>query len=206
MEYLVEYNSHTNLTAITNPEDILIKHFLDSIVISNYIKDSKSVIDVGTGAGFPGVPIKICNEYINLTLVDSLNKRIKFLNELALKLDISANIYHARAEELSLSSNFREKFDVAVSRAVAPLNILAEYCIPYVKVGGYFIALKGPDLNDEIKNANTAIKTLGGKIENEISFDLPLEKGRRTILVVRKEKETSKKYPRKNSKISSAPL
>ena len=206
IDYLLEYNSHTNLTSITEPEDVIIKHFLDSIIVSKYIKEKETVIDIGTGAGFPGIPLKICDESINLTLIDSLNKRIKFLNNLISKLDISAYVYHARAEELSINSEFREKFDVAVSRAVAPLNVLAEYCLPYVKVGGIFIALKGPDINDEIKEATSAIKILGGKLEEKHFFDLPLNKGKRTVLIIKKHIETPKKYPRKNSKISSLPL
>ena len=206
MDFLLEYNLHTNLTSITLPEDIIIKHFLDSIIVSNYVPSGQSIIDIGTGAGFPGMPLKIYNETINLTLVDSLNKRVRFLNDLSLKLGLNAEIFHARAEELSLNFAFREKFDIAVSRAVAPLNILSEYCLPYVKKGGCFIALKGPDINREIKNAGKAIKLLGGKIEDEVLFDLPKDKGKRTILIIRKQNSTPKGYPRKNSKISSLPL
>ncbi len=208
LDYLLEYNSHTNLTAIKSHEDVLIKHFLDSIIISRFlnIKENSKVIDIGTGAGFPGVPLKIYNPGINLTLLDSLNKRIKFLESLVLKLGIEAECIHSRAEELSHNPEYREKFDFAVSRAVAPLNILAEYCLPYVKVGGCFAALKGPEVDDEINSAQSAFSFLGGVFEAKFSFDLPLEKGKRTIIVVRKKNETAKKYPRKNSKISSDAL
>ena len=208
MDFLLEYNLHTNLTSITNPEDIMIKHFLDSIIISKYIemKESWKVVDIGTGAGFPGVPLKICNSGLRLTLVDSLNKRVKFLEALAEKIDIQASVFHGRAEELSLSPKFRENFDLAVSRAVAPLNILLEYCLPYVKKGGMFVALKGPDISDELNNSFNAIKVLGGRLKDTISFDLPLEKGKRTLVVVKKEFITPKKYPRKNSKISTSSL
>lgn len=208
MDYLLEYNSHTNLTSIKNPEDVIIKHFLDSISIEKFlnIKENSKVADIGTGAGFPGVPLKICSPKINLTLIDSLNKRITFLKNLISKLDIEADIFHARAEELGNNSKFREKFDLVVSRAVAPLNILCEYCLPYVKVGGCFVALKGPIILEELKNSENAISSLGGNLESEFSFELPFEKGKRTILIVRKSKNTPKVYPRKNSKISSNPL
>ncbi len=208
MDFLLEYNLYTNLTSITNPEDIIVKHFLDSVVIGKYveIKRDHKVIDVGTGAGFPGVPIKICNPGVKLTLVDSLNKRVDFLKVLIEKINIEANILHARAEELSLNPEFRESFDLAVSRAVAPLNILLEYCLPYIKVGGRFVALKGPDVSDELNKSLSAIKILGGKLKDTISFDLPLEKGKRTLVIVEKENSTPKKYPRKNSKITLSPL
>ena len=155
MDFLLEYNSHTNLTAITDPNDIMIKHFLDSIILNKFVEIQKNakVIDVGTGAGFPGVPLKIFREDIDLTLVDSLNKRIKFLNELMGKINLKADIIHARAEELSHNLKYRESYDLAVSRAVAPLNILCEYCLPYVKIGGCFVALKGANVDEEIQNS-----------------------------------------------------
>lgn len=208
MDYLLEYNSHTNLTSITNPEDIMIKHFLDSIALRKFIDiPSKSkVIDVGTGAGFPGVPLKICDPTLDLTLLDGLNKRVIFLKNLLLKLGLDANVIHGRAEEYSLNAQYRQKFDFIVSRAVAPLRVLSEYCLPYIKCGGFFIALKGPDVFEELDNASNAIKILGGEINQCLPFNLPLEKGKRNIVIIQKKRTTPKIYPRKNSKIVSSPL
>ena len=208
MDFLLEYNSHTNLTTIIDPNEIMIKHFLDSILLNKFVEIPKNakIIDVGTGAGFPGVPMKIFREDINLTLVDSLNKRIKFLNLLMEKTNLKAETIHYRAEELSHNNKYREKFDFAVSRAVAPLNVLCEYCLPYVKVGGFFIALKGSNVDEEIQNSQQAIKNLGGIIKKIEAFELPKNKGFRNILIIKKIKEISKKYPRSNAKISKFPL
>lgn len=208
MDFLLEYNSHTNLTAITDPEDIMIKHFFDSIVINKFldIRKNAKVVDIGTGAGFPGVPIKIFREDIELTLIDSLNKRVIFLNQLMEKLAISANIFHARAEELSHKKEYREVYDLAVSRAVAPLNILCELSLPYVKKGGYFVSLKGSNAQEEINKSKKAIEVLGGKLESVKTLELPENKGLRNILIIKKVSNTPMKYPRNNSQISKSPL
>lgn len=208
MDYLLEYNSHTNLTAIKDPGDVMIKHFIDSMILNNFldIKNECKVIDIGTGAGFPGVPLKILREDINLTLIDSLNKRVVFLKELMKKIGLEADVFHGRAEEFGQNIKFREKFDLAVSRAVAPLNVLCEYCLPYVKLGGCFVALKGPDIEEEIESAKKSLQILGGKIQKCESFVLPLDKGSRSIIIIKKTNDTPKNYPRSNSQISKKPL
>lgn len=208
MDFLIEYNSHTNLTAIKNPEDIIIKHFLDSIIIDKFLDFGKNnkVIDIGTGAGFPGVPIKILKENIDLTLLDSLNKRIVFLDKLSEKLNINYSTIHGRAEEFGRKFEYREKFDVVVSRAVAPLNILCEYTLPFAKVGCYFVALKGPDFETELSNAENAIEALGGKLERCEKFELPYDKGSRNIIIIKKIRLTPKKYPRTSLQFSKKHL
>ncbi len=209
MDFLLEYNSHTNLTAIKTPEDVAIKHFLDSIAFTKFlnIKSSDSIIDIGTGAGFPGVPIKILKDDVNLTLLDSLKKRTVFLEKLCDELDLkNVKIISGRAEEISRKKEFREKFNFCVSRAVAPLNILCEYCLPYVNPGGCFVALKGPSADDEYENSKNAISCLGGKLEKIEKFELPLNKGERSVVVIKKAKPISSKYPRSNSQISKNPL
>lgn len=207
-DFLLEYNSHTNLTAIKEPEDIMIKHFLDSIILNNFlnIKQNAKIVDIGTGAGFPGVPLKIFREDIELTLIDSLNKRIVFLGQLMDKIGLSANIFHARAEELSHKKEHREIYDFAVSRAVASLNILCELSIPYVKKGGFFVALKGANAQEELEKSENAIKILGCKLESIKTFELPKNKGLRNILIIKKTSNTPTKYPRNNSQISKSPL
>lgn len=208
MDFLLEYNSHTNLTAIKEPEDIMIKHFFDSIILNKFldIKQNAKIVDIGTGAGFPGVPMKIFREDIKLTLLDCANKRIVFLNQLMEKLGLNADIFHARAEELSRNDTYREKYDFAVSRAVAPLNILCELAIPYIKKGGFFVALKGSNAQEELEKSENAIKVLGCKLEGIKTFELPKDKGLRNILIIKKISSTPDKYPRINSKISRNPL
>jgi 16S rRNA (guanine527-N7)-methyltransferase len=204
-ELLVEWNQKINLTAITDPEGITVKHFLDSLLIFKYtdITDGSSFIDVGTGAGFPGIPMKIYMNSLECTLLDSLNKRISFLNEVSDKLNLPMNCIHARAEEGGRKSELRENFDFAVARAVAALPVLCEYCMPYVKIGGKFIAMKGP--NENYKNAYTAYKTLGGEVENVTEYELP-SGDKRQIIVINKVKETPVKYPRNAGQISKKPL
>ncbi len=198
MNLLLEWNEKINLTAITNPKEVIIKHFIDSITISRYIKNNSKVIDVGTGAGFPGIPIKIFNETLNLTLLDSLNKRTIFLKEVIEKLNLkNVEIIHGRAEDYAQNSMYRENYDYAVSRAVAPLNILLEYLVPYTKVNGKVIAMKGINVDDEIKKSNTALNKLEAKIEKKEEIILPESCGNRYIIIINKNNITGKMYPRK---------
>lgn len=208
LEFLLEYNKHTNLTSITEPTLIAIKHFLDCLLVSKAVKISPNdtVIDIGTGAGFPGIPLKIQTPEIQVTLVDSREKRINFLKELSDKLGIHPEILSTRAEDLGKRDEYRQKFNIAVSRAVASLNILCEYCLPFVNVGGHFIALKGPNPEDEITNAKNAITKLGGEIEKVEKFELPEGNGKRSILVIKKVTSTSLEYPRAGTRIAKKPL
>lgn len=198
MMMLLDWNKKINLTAITEPEDIIVKHFIDSISILEYVDDSKSIVDIGTGAGFPGIPLKIMNKSISVTLVDSLNKRVNFLNEVIQTLELKEiKAVHGRAEEFGKNTNYREKYEVAVSRAVARLNILTEYLLPTVKVGGRCICMKGPNAEEEIEEAKIAINLLGGKIKNIEEIVLPETDIKRTIIIIDKVKQTPNKYPRK---------
>ena len=204
-EMLCEWNEKINLTAITDDEGIAEKHFLDSVLPLTKVDVpcGTSIIDVGTGAGFPAVPMKIFREDIEITLLDSLNKRINFLSEVSLKTGISAKCIHSRAEDGGKNPELREKFDIATARAVAPLPVLCEYCLPFVKVGGKFLALKGP--NEDEKEAENALSVLGGKILSVCDYSLPSGDARR-LIIIEKVKETPKKYPRDAGKIKKAPL
>ena len=207
-ELLIEWNEKMNLTALTEPEDVALKHFCDSILLLKYadLPQGSSLIDVGTGAGFPSVPVKIVRPDIKLCLLDSLNKRLTFLNEVVneLKLD-DVKIVHSRAEDGAKKAELREKFDFATSRAVAQLNVLSEYCLPYVKVGGAFISIKGKYSEEEIANAKSAIKLLGGKTVKVDTYNLA-DTSERTIINIKKLNSTDKKYPRTSAKIKSKPL
>lgn len=204
-ELLVSWNEIINLTAITDAQGITEKHFLDSTAVFKYdiIPQNSSVIDVGTGAGFPGIPMKIYRDDLKLTLLDSLNKRVGFLSEVSDSLSLGAACIHSRAEDGAKKPELREQFDIATARAVASLPVLCEYCLPYVKVGGKFVALKGP--NEDVKDSYTAYRTLGAEVENVIEYQLPCG-DKRQIIVYRKVKETPKKYPRNPSQISKKPL
>ena len=197
MDLLLEWNNKMNLTAITEKDDIILKHFVDSLTIKKYIKKNSKVLDVGTGAGFPGIPLKIYDSSLDITLLDSLNKRINFLNEVIKKLNLyGINAIHGRAEDIGRDKEYREKFDVVTSRAVANLSVLLEYMIPFVKVNGICICMKGNNVDDELKNAKNAIKLLGGKVDKIDEINLPDSNIKRTIIIIKKVRETSNKYPR----------
>ena len=207
MNLLIEWNEKMNLTAITEPEEIILKHFIDSITILKDIEDNSKVVDVGTGAGFPGIPLSIMNPTLKITLVDSLNKRLIFLQEVVNKLKLkNVEIVHARAEEFGQNKKHRESFDVATSRAVANLSTLSEYLIPLVKVNGKVISMKAAEANQEINDAKKAIEILGGKIEKVEEFNLPQSDIGRTVIIINKEKQTPSKYPRKPGTPSKEPI
>ena len=207
MNLLLEWNEKINLTAITQPDEVKLKHFVDSLTVLKYINDDDKVIDIGTGAGFPGIPLKIMKKNAKITLLDSLNKRINFLNIVIETLNLSnIQAIHGRAEEIARNKLYREKYDVAVSRAVANLSILTEYMLPFVKVGGKCICMKGANVNEEIEKAKNAIKELGGEIERVDNFYLSDNDNERNIIVIKKVKETKSKYPRKAGTPSKEPL
>ena len=208
-ELLVEKNKVMNLTAITEYEEVVVKHFLDSISIGKYVdfKEGESLIDVGTGAGFPGIPLKITYPELNITLLDSLNKRIKFLVEVKDNLNLAnLDMIHGRAEDYGQDVKYREQYDYCVSRAVANMSTLAEYCLPFVKVGGYFISYKSGNVTDELKAAKKALNILGADVEKVESFMLPGSDISRTLVFIRKYDKMKKKYPRKAGLPSKEPL
>lgn len=206
-ELLLEWNQKMNLTAIEEEEDIITKHFIDSLSIAKYIPETAKVIDIGTGAGFPGIPLKILKKDISVTLVDSLNKRITFLEEVIQKLSLEKiEAIHARAEELAQKEEYREQYDVVVSRAVAPIHTLLEYMLPYVQIGGRCICMKGPNLLEESKNLDKCLAILGGKIEKIQEIVLPETDIKRNIMLIKKENKTPKKYPRNPGIPSKKPL
>lgn len=198
-EFLVQYNQKVNLTAITDPDEILSKHFIDSILLCKHfdIPSDSSIIDVGTGAGFPSIPLKIYRPDIKITLLDSLNKRITFLQLLCEKLDIEADFIHGRAEDISKLAEYREKFDIAAARAVANMSLLSELCIPFVRVGGYFAAMKGP--SEDISQGFNAIEILGCEINYEKNYKINDDE--RRLIIMKKISHTPPKYPRNSSQI-----
>ena len=207
MNLLIEWNKKINLTAITEPDEIILKHFVDSLTISKYISDGTKVVDVGTGAGFPGIPLKIVRQDVDITLLDSLQKRINFLDEVINELNLEKiTTVHSRVEDFGKNKKYREEFDIATSRAVANLATLSEYLLPLVKVGGKVISMKGSLIQEELENSKNAIKILGGQLEKVDEFDLPNSDISRNIVLIDKIKNTPNRYPRKAGEPSKKPL
>lgn len=206
-QLLVEWNGKMNLTAITDPQGIVFKHFVDSLLLLKAVElpQGSSLIDVGAGAGFPSMPVKIARSDLAVTMLDSLQKRLTFLEEVSRQLELDCTFIHARAEDGGREKKLRERFDFATARAVAHLRELAEYCLPYVKVGGYFVALKGPGAQEEIAESKNAIATMGGKVEKVMQFCLP-ENSTRTIVVIRKISQTPTSFPRTAAKMAKKPI
>lgn len=204
---LVEQNKTMNLTAITDPDGIAVKHFADSIsaLSAADFPQGAKVLDVGTGAGFPSIPLLIARPDLDMTMIDSTAKKLKYVASAVESLGLTAEVLHTRAEEAGQNKEYREKFDIVCSRAVAALNVLCEYCLPFVKVGGVFLAMKGAKAQEEISDAKSAIKTLGGKIVAEKSFTLS-DGGERTIVVIKKISQVPPKYPRVSTQIAKKPL
>lgn len=206
-DLLIQKNKVMNLTAITDAEGVAIKHFYDSLtpLIYSSIDEGSTVVDVGTGAGFPSIPLLIARPDLKLTMMDSLNKRLLFLVEVCEQLDIDASIVHSRAEDAGNNKLYREKFDYAISRAVATLPVLCEYCLPLVKLSGKFIAMKGSNADSELNLSCNAINQLGGEIEDVKKFELPTGEAR-ALIIIRKNARTPSKFPRHGSKISKESL
>ncbi len=207
MNMLIEWNKKINLTAIIEPKEIILKHFMDSLTILKYVNDNEKMLDVGTGAGFPGIPIKIMNSNMEITLLDSLNKRINFLNEVINKLELkNISAIHSRIEDYGKNNKYREKYDIVTSRAVANLATLSEYMLPMLKIKGKSICMKGSDIKEEVKNSKRAIDILGGEIVNIEELVLPKSDNRRKLIIIEKKKNTPLKYPRKAGIPSKEPL
>lgn len=210
MNLLIEWNEKINLTAITEPNDVILKHFIDSASVNKYLSNAKELIDVGTGAGFPGLVLKTLNPNMNVTLLDALNKRINFLNEVINENElINVNTIHGRAEELGKNLQYREKFDVVVSRAVANMNVLLEYMMPLVKVDGICICMKSMNIDEELENSMNTIALLGGVLEKVDKIFLKDEEGNaieRDIVIIKKMQNTENIYPRTSNKINKKPL
>ncbi|MCI8309426.1 MAG: 16S rRNA (guanine(527)-N(7))-methyltransferase RsmG [Clostridia bacterium] len=206
MKFLLDWNEKINLTAIKEENEFIVKHFVDSLIINNLVKDKDKIIDVGTGAGFPGIPLKLFNVEQKITLIDSVGKKIKVLNDVIEKLDLKyIEAIHIRAEDLARDNKYRECFDIAVSRAVANMSTLVEYLIPFVKVGGLIICMKGPKIDEELESSRSAINLLGGRVDYIENFNISGE-FERNVIVIKKVKNTPNKYPRGQGKALKEPL
>jgi len=205
---LMEWNEKINLTAIVDEREVVVKHFIDSVSVLPFLPgNAKSLIDVGTGAGFPGIPIKIVKSDIDVTLLDSLEKRVRFLNTVISETGLAGiNAVHARAEEFGQDDEYRECYDIGIARAVSALPVLCEYVMPFVRVGGYFIAMKGSNIKEEISEGEKAVTVLGGEIEDIKSFLLPFDNIERNVILIKKLRHTPTKYPRKSGKPSKSPI
>jgi 16S rRNA (guanine527-N7)-methyltransferase len=206
-ELVLDWNNKVNLTSIIDSKEFIIKHFIDSLTLIPYLnKQNSSIIDIGSGAGFPGIPIKLALSHLDITLLDSLEKRVKFLDFVIEELKLTKiKAIHCRAEDAGVNPNHREKYDYCLARAVAPLPVLVEYCLPFVKIGGNFLAMKGLS-KKEIENSKNALTLLGGQIEEIKDFKLPLTDNNRNIIIIRKIRQTPTKFPRKSGKPSKNPI
>ena len=206
MNNVLEWNTKINVTAVRDEENFIIKHYIDSLMISGYLNNNSKVIDIGTGAGFPGIPLKLFNENINITLIDSINKKLNVIRDSIKGLDLNKiDIIHSRAEDLAIKSEYREMYDIATTRAVSNLSTILEYMMPFIKVGGFAVCMKGPNYQEELENARNAIKILGGKIEKIENFNINTEY-ERNIIVIKKISNTPKKYPRNGNKPLKEPI
>lgn len=207
MNLIINWNEKINLTAITDPEEIILKHFIDSLTIVKVVNDADCVVDVGTGAGFPGIPLKICMPDLKIVLVDSLNKRINFLNTVIDELGLfNITTVHSRVEEFARNDLYREKFDVVTARAVANLSVLSEYLLPLVCIGGKCVCMKGSQIDEEFNNGKKAVEVLGGEVDMIEEFKLPNSDISRNLVVIKKVKHTPKKFPRKPGIPSKDPI
>lgn len=203
---IIDWNTKINVTAITEEKMFIVKHFIDSLTINKYVNTANSLIDIGTGAGFPGIPLKIMNENMKVTLIDSVNKKLNVIRDLSSKIDLkNLEIIHTRAEDLAQNKDYREKYDVATTRAVSNMSTILEYMLPFVKLNGLAICMKGPNFKEELENAKKAIEILGGKVESIESLNVG-EELERNIIVIKKVKNTPNKYPRGQSKPLKEPI
>ena len=206
MKKILDWNEKVNLTAIKNEDEFIVKHFVDSLTVSRYVVNSKSLIDIGTGAGFPGIPLKIINENLKVTLIDSVNKKLNVIKDINNELNLKdLEIIHTRAEDLAIKKEYRECYDIATTRAVSNLTTILEYMLPFVKIGGYAICMKGPNFKEELKDSKKAIEILGGQFEKIESLNVGNEL-ERNIIIIKKVKQTPNKYPRGQGKPLKEPI